>query len=139
MILFYAAQKSRVVELVEQSVGEQLPTRMMIHCRCLTVLEQRLKRPRHDIEVLLIAISDAIEMRVLNAMRHLLLDLRLVIVLPSHDPDIIAWAHKMVPRFIAYSDSGYEQVAPVLEKMIGQKKVMPFPFCVDVPHPVRSY
>ena len=127
MILFYAAQRSRVVEFMEQSVAEQLPSRALIHCRSLSVLEQRLGRPRHDIEVILVSIGDAIEMRLLNTMRHLLLDLRLVIVLPSRDPDIVAWAHKLVPRFIAYADTGYEQVGAVLEKMMGPdtSKIIP--------------
>jgi hypothetical protein len=127
MILFYAAQRSRVVEIMEQSVAEQLPGRPVIHCRSLSVLEQRLRRPRHDIEVILISVGDAIEMRQLNSMRSLLLDLRLVLVLPRRDPDIIAWAHKLVPRFIAYADSGYEQVVPVLEKMVGPAKIIQFP------------
>jgi hypothetical protein len=127
MILFYAAEKNHVVETIEQLVTEQLPNRPLIHCRSLSVLEQRLRRPRVDIEVILISISDAIEMRQLNAMRQLLIDLRVVIVLPSRDPDIIAWAHKLLPRFIAYADSGFEQVGAVLEKMLGKSRVLQFP------------
>lgn len=124
MILFYAAEKNRVVESLEQIVTEQLPTRHLIHCRSLMVLEQRLRRPSHNIEILLISVSDAIEMRQLYAMRPLLLDLRLVMVLPGRDTDIVAWAHKLSPRFIAYADNGFEQVGAVLEKMVLAQKIV---------------
>ena len=127
MILFYAAENNRVVETLQQIVAEHLPSRHLIQCRSLQILEQRLRRPRHDIEIVLTLVSDAIEMRQLNAMRPLLLDLRLVMVLPGRDPDIITWAHKMGPRFITYADNGYEQVGPVLEKMLGPGRTIPFP------------
>lgn len=127
MILFYSAEKNRVVETMEQMLVELLPSHPLIHCRSLPVLEQRVGRPRNDIEVVLISINDAIEMHQLNAMRSLLLDLRLVMVLPSRDPDIVAWAHKLVPRFIAYADNGLEQVGAVLEKMLGKGRILEFP------------
>ncbi|MDA8139297.1 MAG: hypothetical protein M0036_11655 [Desulfobacteraceae bacterium] len=124
MILFYAAENNPVVEALEQIVAGEIPTRPLIRCRSLNVLEQRLRRPRNDIDVILISVNDAIEMRQLNAMRALLIDLRLVMVLPWRDEDIIAWAHKLGPRFIAFADNGYEQVGPVLRKMFGAAKVI---------------
>jgi hypothetical protein len=125
MILFYAAEKNRVVETIEEIVAEQLPSRHLVHCRSLVILEQRLRRPSHNIEILLISINDAIEMRQLYAMRPLLLDLRLVMVLPGREADIVAWAHKLSPRFIAYADNGFEQVGAVLEKMVLAQKIVP--------------
>jgi hypothetical protein len=127
MILFYSAEKNRAVETMEQLLAEQLPSHPLIHCGSLSVLEQRLRRPRNDIEVVLISINDAIEIHQLNAMRALLLDLRLVMMLPRRDSDIVAWAHKLVPRFIAYADNGFEQVAAVLEKMLGKGRILQFP------------
>jgi hypothetical protein len=108
---------------------ETLPRHPLVYCRSLQILEQRLRRPCHDVEILLIAVGDAIEMRQLIAMRSLLLDLRLVLVLPERDPDIIAWAHKLSPRFLAYADNGFEQVAAVLDKMLNASKIVRFPMC----------
>jgi hypothetical protein len=58
-------------------------------------------------------------------MRPLLTDLRLVMVLPRRHPALIAWAHKMGPRFIAYADNGQEQVGAVLNKMLGSPSAAP--------------
>ena len=127
MILLYAAEKNRVVESLEQVVTETLTGHPLVQCRSLSVLEQRLRRPCHDVDVLLISVGDAIEMRQLIAMRALLLDTRLVLVLPEPDPDIIVWAHKLSPRFIAYADTGCEQVGAVLDKMLNAGKIIRFP------------
>jgi len=127
MVLLYAANKSGAVATLERAVMEALPRHPLMHCRSLQILEQRLRRPCHDIKVIVILVADAIEMRELILMRSLLLDLRLVIVLPSRDPDVIAWAHKLSPRFISYTENGPRQVTAVLDKMLNANKVVPFP------------
>jgi hypothetical protein len=92
----------------------------VMHCTTMDTLERRLRQPRHDIEIILISVKDAIEMAQLTELRPLLLDLRLILVLPKRDDDIVAWAHKLGPRFIAYADNGVGQVADVLDKMFDQ-------------------
>lgn len=118
MMLFFAAEKNRVVEMLEQLLDKQRLTRRVTYCRTLGALERRLRRPRHNIEIVLISISDAIEMAKLTEMRQLLLDLRLLLVLPKRNEDTVAWAHKLGPRFIAYADNGVEQIGAVLDKML---------------------
>ncbi len=124
MILFYAAERDRVVTTLESIMAQRMPQRHLVHCRSLSLLEQRLRRPSRNVEILLLYIASAIEIRHLSAMRLLLADLRMVIVLPDHNADIIAWAHKLSPRFITYADDGLEQAGAVLEKMLLAQKVV---------------
>lgn len=88
----------------------------------LDALEVRLRRPHLDVDIILICVGDAIEMIKLTQMRFLLIDKRIVMVLPRHEPDMVAWAHKLGPRFIAYADTGENQVAAVLGKMLKKIK-----------------
>lgn len=118
MLLFYAAQRSRAVEVLEGIVSKMLPVHQVMYCSVIDAVEKRLRRPRQDLEILLISVQDAIEMARLTHMRALLLDMRLILVLPKRDEAMVAWAHKLGPRFIAYADIGVEQVAPVLGKML---------------------
>jgi hypothetical protein len=120
MMLFYAAERSSAVNVLENIVSEKLPVHKVMHCTTMDTLERRLRQPRHDIEIILISVKDAIEMAQLTELRPLLLDLRLILVLPKRDDDIVAWAHKLGPRFIAYADNGVGQVADVLDKMFDQ-------------------
>ena len=124
MILFYAAEKDRVAMTLEGIVAERLPQRHLVHCRSLAQLDQRLRRPSHNVEILLLYIANAIEIRQLSAMRPLLADMSLVLVLPDRNADIIAWAHKLRPRFITYADDGLEQAGAVMEKMLLARKVV---------------
>ena len=129
MILSYAMEKNCVVEALEHQVAQQLSPPKMIYCRSLEALEGRLRQPRHNIKIVFISVSDALEMAQLTNLRSLLMDLKLVLVLPRRDPDTIAWAHTLGPRFIAYADNGFEQVGAVLDKMMlqtNENKVIAF-------------
>lgn len=118
MLLFYSAQKHRVVDTLAVALRGQLPAQTVLYCNDMETLELRLRQPRRDLEILLVFIGDAIEMAKLSSLRTLLLDLRLVLVLPFRDADTVAWAHTFGPRFIAYADNGSEPIAAVLTKML---------------------
>lgn len=123
MILSYANEKNRVVDTLEDFVARQLSPPKLVHCRSFEALERRLRRPRHNVKILFISVSDALEMAQLTNLRPLLMDLKLVLVLPRRDPDTIAWAHTLGPRFIAYADNGVEQVGAVLDRMMNKTVV----------------
>jgi hypothetical protein len=127
MLLFYAAQKNRAVDELEKILTEQLPAHRVQYCNAMETLEKRLRRPRQDLAIVLLSICDAIEMARLSDLRPLLIDLRLLLVLPKRDDATVAWAHQLGPRFIDYADNGATQIAAVLEKMlsaVGRENVL---------------
>ena len=122
MILFYASSDNQLKDGIHQlMVGHQVH-RSVVSFDSLEALEARLRRPHHDIDLIVICVGDAIEMVKLTQMRSLLIDLRIVMVLPHRDADMIAWAHLLGPRFIAYAEDGVRQVGSVLEKMLGKMR-----------------
>ena len=118
MMLFYAAEKNSAVENLEKVLTESMSSRHVAFCTTMDAFEKRLRRPRSDLSLVLISVSDAIEMACLNQLRPLLLDMRLFLILPTRDPATVAWAHKLSPRFIAYADTSGEQITAVLERML---------------------
>lgn len=114
MILFYAAENSRVVE----SLKALLAGLQVKRCRSLKALANCLRKPCHGLQIGLLVVSDIDEMFEIVELHSLIRDLRLVLVLPGRDPKMVVMAHKLVPRFIAYADNGYEQIGAVLAKMI---------------------
>lgn len=120
MILFYAAEKNRAVESLEKVLAEQLPAQRVTYCTTMETFERRLRRPRQGIKIVLVSVCDAIEMMQLYHLRPLLLDMRLLLILPTREADTVAWAHKLGPRFIAYADNSIRQVADVLDKMLSR-------------------
>lgn len=114
MILYYAAENSRVVE----SLKTLLSGLQVRQCRSLKELASCLRKPCHGLLIGLLVVSDIDEMLEIVGLHSLIRDLRLVLVLPGRDTKMVVMAHKLAPRFIAYADSGYEQISAVLAKMI---------------------
>ena len=52
------------------------------------------------------------------SVRELLVDVRIILVLPDQDKDSIKKGHTMWPRFLTYASSDFSDAAAVLRKMI---------------------
>lgn len=116
MILFYAQQNNRVVEtLKKQLVGQSIE-----RFRTVSALTRRLRKPCHGLRIALMVIRDRDEMIRIAEIQNLIRDLRLVLVLPGRDDEMVSMAHRLGPRFIAYADNGFEQAIAVVRKMAGR-------------------
>lgn len=113
MILLYAQQNDRVVETLQKLlVGLKIE-----RFRSIASIAKRLSRPCHGLQIALLVIRDGDEIIHIAEIHYLIRGLRLVIVLPGHDPAMVSMAHKLGPRFIAYADNGFEQAVAVIRKM----------------------
>ncbi len=117
MILFYAATENPVVETLER----RLAGYKVVRCRTLDTMARRLRKPRHGLEVVLFIVSGQEELRRICEFKELVRDLRLVMVLPRLDDEMVAWGHKLAPRFMTCVDDGCEQVCAVLSRMLGRR------------------
>jgi hypothetical protein len=118
MILLYAEQNDRVVETLQKLLAGLKTERF----RSVASIAKRLSRPCHGLEIALVVIREEDEMIRIAEIENLIRGLRLVVVLPGHDPEMVSMAHKLGPRFIAYADNGFEQAVAVIRKMAGTSK-----------------
>jgi hypothetical protein len=118
MMLFYSAQRNHIVDALEPLLTEHLPYHQVSFCNAMDALENRLRRPPRNLKIALLCISDAIEMVQLTSLRSILMDLRLLLILPRQNADTIGWAHLFGPSFIAYMDTDVDRISAVLKKMI---------------------
>jgi hypothetical protein len=118
MILFFAHQNDRVVETLQKQLADLTIERF----RSVESIAKRLSRPCHGLEIALMVVCDGDEMIQIAGIHNLIRDLRLVLVLPGHDPEMVSMAHKLGPRFIAYADNGFEQAIAVVRKMAEQSQ-----------------
>ena len=119
MILFYSAHNNRAAEIVEQQLAEFKTVR----CRSFETMDRRLRKPRHGLEVVLVMAVHLQEMVFVEEIQGLLRDLRLVLILPDRDAKMVAQAHKLSPRFIAYADQSLDQIGAVMKRMMGTKRL----------------
>jgi hypothetical protein len=89
------------------------------YCPSLSALDKQLRKPQGLSPIGIMIPSDDDELAALIGMRHLLRDIRLILILPNcHQPTVAhTRAHMLRPRFITYADKNLEEVAAVLWKM----------------------
>lgn len=78
----------------------------------------RLRRPMFDVDLAILLTCSKSDLLDLLLLRDLLLDVRIILILPDRKPDTISRGHSLYPRFLSYVDSDFKDVAAVLDKMM---------------------
>ena len=81
-------------------------------------LAQRLRRPSYYIGIAVLLISGREELWDVLSVRHLLDNVKVILILPDRKNETIELGHKLRPRFLSYADSDLKDVAAVLKKML---------------------
>jgi len=117
-ILFYADTVAADGDRLLQKIESQVSADVIQAYRSLDGFKQGLrKRPQKPEAVVLMA-ADAAELKRIAAMRKLLADLRILLVLPDRCKETVAAGHRLWPRYIGYADSDFEDVAAVVRQIL---------------------
>lgn len=84
----------------------------------LETLTEHLRRPLGAEAIAILCPSDGAELTQLISMRHLLRDMRIVLVLPDGEPETISNSHTLRPRFVGYADEDFNHIAAVVRRMV---------------------
>jgi hypothetical protein len=91
-------------------------------CPSLASLDKQLRKPLGRSPVGILIPGDDDDLAALIGMRHLLRDMRLILILPTGlHPNMtraLAQAHMLRPRFVTQADKSLEEVTAVLFKMM---------------------
>ncbi len=118
-ILFYESPKDGAGERLQREVEALIPQEEKeIHCS-IESLSRRLRQPHNKLGIAVLLTEDLKSLSDLLSIREVLLDLRIILILPDRKEATIAMGHALHPRFLSYADSNFKDVAAVLKKMIG--------------------
>ena len=117
-LLLYARSDQNASKRLHGRIGAMVSMEAREDYSDLDSLRRRLCRPRNGLTIAVLVVATGEELWELLAMKDLLADLRLILVLPDRSRETIAAGHRMAPRFISYVDSGIEEVEAVLEQML---------------------
>ena len=95
-------------------------TAQIQHFGDIASLAEYLRRPMGTAVICILFPANNLELRRLNNIRHLLRDMRLILILPDGKPETISDGHALRPRYVSYADCPLADVAAVVDKMIGQ-------------------
>lgn len=69
-------------------------------------------------DIIILQASDMKNLRRMTALKELLSDQRIILILPEGKPETIALGHTLRPRFVTYQDSDFLDMAAVLCNML---------------------
>jgi hypothetical protein len=114
-ILFYTPNKQEIGKQLQDLILSLIPPSGLEVFRTPTDFIKRLHQPIYFVDVALLIFSNREELREMVSLSYLFSNLRIILILPDHQPETIALGHKLYPRFISFVDSHLEEVRMVLE------------------------
>ena len=117
-ILIYARNGTDTEERLRQVLGPWALDKNIQWCKTIPSFITRLCRPLSEPVVALLVAADERDLMGILSCRHLLQEMRLVLILPDRDSKMVAAAHKLHPRYLAYRDDDAREIGAVLERML---------------------
>lgn len=123
-ILVYAKAKNGIVTKLQEAVGSILPKANVETFRSVTRLSERLHKPVLNFPIVVLLAMNKEDLENILAIQDLLLDSRVVLILPDKKEDTMALGHSLRPRFVSYRDSSFKDVRAVLGKMVNRQETV---------------
>ena len=117
-ILYYSSIINGAGERLQEAIESVVQAGKTEIYRNLESLSQRLRRPTQLPEVSILFANSRADFMELLSIRDLLLNLRIILILPDANKETITRGHTLFPRFLTYANSDFKDVAAVLKKMI---------------------
>ena len=121
-LLFYKSGKNRSQERLLKAIRMVVKREKLEIYRTMNKLMQRLRQPKNDLEIAILLAESDQTIEEIFAIRDYLDGLRIILILPNREADMISKARMLYPRFLDYVDSDFSDVCAVLEKMIANTR-----------------
>jgi len=121
LIIFSPKKDEAGKQLQEVLSGSGLKAQTTV-CPTFTSLVGELGRPAYDQRTAVLLAATRKDFNDILKIPDLLNDIHIILIIPDRDKQTIAQAHALRPRFLSYTDSDFQNVAAVLEKMIDYRQ-----------------
>lgn len=116
-LMLYLPKDERGSTLLEM-IKAAVPDDKVEIYHSLHELSGRLQKPLVDISVAVLLAASRAELMEMIYLEDLLGELKIVLILPDSQPEVLRKAHLLHPRFIAAAESDYPHLGGVLRKMM---------------------
>jgi hypothetical protein len=120
-VLYYGVSKNGDGKRLHKAIESVVPVEDIEVYRDVEALSKRLRHSTYDLNICVFFTESKAELFDLVIIKKLLLNLRIILILPDGDDETISMGHTLFPRFLTYVDSDFKDVKAVLKKMIQQK------------------
>ena len=118
-VLFYSSDSNKTFDdLISQVKGIVENNKIFFFTR-LDHFTLWLKRPgeKNIGSIAILHPKDEEELESILNVKHMLNELRLILILPDRNDETVSKGHKLRPRFLTFQDNDYKEVYAVIEKM----------------------
>ena len=119
-VLFYSSSTNGCSEKVRRIVLEQMPMHHIEIFHNIDAFSERLRNGTYDVNLAILMVHTKQKLKSLVKMKELLETLRIVLILPSQNPENVSIGHKLYPRFMTYMNGNFTDLEAVLGKMAQQ-------------------
>lgn len=119
MVIFYSGRQGEARERLLSIIQTVVPGEGTQICRDISALAKALRQPGNSEAIAILHAASGSELTDLLALRELLQDLKIILVLPDSSTDTVAKGHRLGPRFLSYHGGNFQDIAAVLKQMIG--------------------
>ena len=116
-LLYYSSGDDQNAERLEAAVRKVIPESQIEIFKRLDDFRGRLQRPVEPDSIAVLSASNRQELRRMQALRELLPEIYVILVVPDRKKGTIELAHLLLPRFLSQIESDFTDLSQVVNKM----------------------
>jgi hypothetical protein len=117
-IFLYSKVGNQSGDKLEKIVKTNLPEVEMMVYRTMDDLFQNLRQPIEDSGIAILLVSNQEDLKNILSIRSFFQNIRIILLLPNKEPEIVTLAHQLRPRFLTDMNSDLLEITAVLKKIL---------------------
>jgi hypothetical protein len=120
-VIVYGREEKSALSLAD-AVRALVPAAEVETCASVCLCDAKLAGIGTEEVVAIALAADREELAGLFLFRERLMDIPLILVLPEDSEETVCLGHRLQPRFVGFSDSGFRDVAAVVARLLSRLK-----------------
>jgi len=116
-LLFYSSGDDQNAKRLEAAVRKVIPESQIAFFKRLDDFRKRLQMPVEPDSTAVLSASNRQELQQMQALRELLPEIYVILVIPDRKKSTIELAHLLLPRFLSRIESDFTNLSQVVYKM----------------------
>ena len=123
-MIFLLDSTKLVAQLLEPKLHSRLPEVGLEIFSSFETLQQRLSAMLGTPVIAILTTDNLDQLEQYQEVLRVFGDLRIVLILPDHDPETLHRGHRLYPRFVSYKDGNFDDLVSVVARM--HNKMQPY-------------